>query len=84
MPQLFAELSRRNVLRVAVAYVALAWLLLQVIDTITGLISLPTWVGPYALVAVAIGFPIAVFLAWAYELTPKGIRATDETATDLC
>ena len=74
MPQLFEELKRRNVFRVAVAYLALAWLVLQVIDTVAGFITIPDWLGLYLLIGLAVGFPIAVFLAWAYELTPEGIR----------
>jgi Tol biopolymer transport system component len=81
MTGLFQELRRRNVIRVAAAYLALAWLALQVIDTLKGILDLPDWVGLYSLVALFAGFPIAVFLAWAYELTPEGIRAAEETGT---
>ena len=72
---LFSQLRRRGVLRTAAAYLAVAWLSLQVIDTVGGIISIPDWLALYTLVGLIIGFPIAVFLAWAYELTPEGIRA---------
>ncbi len=79
MSGLFTELRQRNVFRVAAAYLTVAWLLLQIIETVDGLLTLPEWMGLYSLVCLAIGFPIAVFLAWAYELTPEGIRAADDT-----
>lgn len=71
---LFLELRRRSVIRVAAAYLAIAWLVLQVIDTVAGFITIPDWLGLYLLIGLVVGFPIAVFLAWAYELTPEGIR----------
>lgn len=78
MPGLIVELRRRSVFRVAAAYLALAWLLLQVIDTVIGLVGLPDWVGPFSLVALGIGFPVAIGLAWYYELTPEGIQTADD------
>ncbi len=77
---LFAELRRRNVFRVAAAYLAIAWLVLQIADTLSGFISIPEWLGLYLLVGLVVGFPIAVFLAWAYELTPEGLRAEADAA----
>ena len=68
------ELRRRGVFRVAAAYLAIAWLVLQIIDTIAGFITIPDRLGLYLLIGLVAGFPIAVFLAWAYELTPEGIR----------
>ncbi len=73
--RLLSELRRRNVIRVAAAYLALAWLALQVVDTLSGFISIPEWLGLYLLIGLAVGFPISVFLAWAYDLTPEGVRA---------
>ncbi len=71
---LFAELRRRNVFRVGVAYVLLAWVVIQVTDTVGPALNLPestlsvvTWFG-------VIGFPFALFFAWAFELTPGGIK----------
>jgi hypothetical protein len=71
---LFAELKRRNVFRVGVAYAVGAWLLLQLTEVLSELLSLPTEIGPIVVAIVAIGFPIALFFAWAYEMTPQGIK----------
>jgi TolB-like protein/Flp pilus assembly protein TadD len=75
---LFEELKRRNVFRVGVAYVVGAWLLLQFTEVLTELLSLPPTVGPIVVAAVAIGFPVTVFFAWAFELTPEGIKRENE------
>ena len=71
---LLAELQRRDVFRVALAYLAAAWLLLQVLDLVLDAVSAPEWVMQVFLLFVAIGFPIALALAWIYELTPEGIK----------
>ncbi|HSG58501.1 MAG TPA: hypothetical protein VLA06_03145, partial [Woeseiaceae bacterium] len=68
-----SELKRRNVFRMAVLYVIAAWLMMQVAEVLIGLANLPDWIGPTILVLLAIGFPIALFLSWFYELTPEGI-----------
>ena len=83
MTSLYEKLQRRSVFRVAAAYLALAWLILQVIDTVSGILDVPSWFGRFTLIALAIGFPIAVFLAWAYELTPEGVRTADEAGDNL-
>jgi TolB-like protein len=70
----FHELKRRNVLRVAIAYVIVAWLLLQVADVILNNIAAPGWVFQSILLLVALGFPFALIFAWAFELTPEGIK----------
>jgi TolB-like protein/Tfp pilus assembly protein PilF len=75
---LFAELKRRNVFRVGIAYVVGAWLLLQFTEVITELLSLPPTIGPVVVAVVAIGLPVALFLAWAYELTPDGVKRETE------
>ncbi len=74
MGQLFEELKRRNVLRVAIAYIVAAWLLLQVADVVLNNIASPDWVFRSILLLVAIGFPFAVLFAWAYEMTPDGLK----------
>ena len=74
----FAELKRRNVFKVGVAYAIVAWLLIEVVATVFPLLTLPDWSARFITVVILIGFPIAVFLAWAYELTPEGIKATAE------
>ncbi len=71
---LFSELKRRNVLRIAVLYLVSAWLIAQVTDVVTGLADLPPAIGRTVLIILALGFPVAVILAWAFEWTPGGIR----------
>ena len=75
---IITELSRRNVIRVAVAYIIAAWLILQVADVILGNIEAPEWVFRAILLVVAIGFPMAMLFAWAFELTPEGLKRESE------
>ncbi len=70
----FAELKRRNVFRVGIAYAVAAWLLLQIADVLIDNIGAPDWVFPTLLMVLGIGFPLALILAWAFELTPEGIK----------
>ena len=70
----FEELKRRNVYRVGVAYAVLTWLILQVIDTVTPILSLPDFAPKLVLTILVIGFPAALLFAWAFELTPEGIK----------
>jgi TolB-like protein/Tfp pilus assembly protein PilF len=70
----FTELKRRNVFRVAIGYGVTAWLLLQVVDLVLENINAPDWVMQVFMLALAIGFPLAVFFAWAFELTPEGVK----------
>lgn len=74
----FVELKRRNVFRVGVAYVVGGWLLLQLTEVLSELLKLPEEVGPIVVAIVAIGFPIALFFAWAFELTPDGVKRESE------
>src|SRR5210317_1534096 len=71
---LFAELKRRNVFRVGIAYIVLAWLLLQAGDTLAPALHLPDWVNTVLAFFLILGFPLAIFFAWAYELTPEGLK----------
>jgi len=71
---LFNELKRRNVIRVSIAYIVMAWLVMQVADVILNNIVAPAWVFHVLLLFVAVGFPFAVFFAWAFELTPDGLK----------
>lgn len=77
---LYAELRRRNVFKVALVYAAVAWLLLQVSDTLGPALHLPDWFVSAVAYLVILGFPIAIILAWAFELTPEGLRS--ETKPD--
>ena len=70
----FAELKRRNVFRVGIAYVVAAWVLLQVADLVLENIDAPDWIIQVMMLFVVLGFVAAVIVAWAYELTPEGIR----------
>jgi len=70
----FAELKRRNVVRVGIAYVIGGWLLLQLTDVLSELLNLPEDFGPVVVAIIAIGLPIALFFAWAFELTPEGVK----------
>ena len=71
---LIDELKRRNVFRVGIAYVVVAWLLLQVTDIVVPILELPVWVARFVLFGLAIGFVPAVIIAWAFELTPAGLK----------
>jgi TolB-like protein/Tfp pilus assembly protein PilF len=71
---LFEELKRRNVFRVGVAYVVGAWLLLQLTEVLSELLNLPEEFGPIVVAVVTIGFPVVLFFAWAYEMTPQGLK----------
>lgn len=74
----WTELRRRKVVRVAVAYVIGAWLLMQVGDTLLGLLELPGWLGKALVVALALGFPLALVLSWMFDLTPGGLEKTGD------
>ncbi len=76
----FAELQRRNVYRAGVIYTMSAWLLIQVATQVFPFFAIPNWVVRSIIVVLVIGFPFALILAWAFELTPEGIVKTDEVA----
>ena len=73
----FGELRRRNVYRVAVAYGIVAWLITQVATQTFPFLEIPNWCVRLVIVLLVLGFPIAMILAWAYELTPEGIKRTE-------
>jgi len=74
----FSELKRRNVVKVAIAYAVVAWAVLQFVDIIQDPLSLPDWFQKVVIVLVAIGFPIALVISWAFEVTPEGVKKTAE------
>jgi TolB-like protein/Tfp pilus assembly protein PilF len=74
----FAELKRRKVYRVAVAYAVLAWLLIQIATQVFPFFEIPMWAVRLIIVALVLGFPVALFLSWAFDLTPGGIVRTDD------
>src|SRR5213594_1624586 len=73
----FSELKRRNVYKVAVAYAIVGWLIVQVATQVFPFLEIPNWVVRLIIVLIAIGFPIALVIAWAFELTPQGIKRTE-------
>ncbi len=79
---LLKELRRRSVFKVGVAYVALGWSVLTVADILVPALHLPDWIMSLLILLIVIGLPIAVFLAWAYELSPEGIRPTQPAPDD--
>src|SRR5213080_1825444 len=74
----FAELKRRNVYKVAVAYAVVSWLLIQVATQVFPFFEIPNWAVQMVVVALVIGFPIALVLSWAFELTSEGIKRENE------
>ena len=77
MPGFFAELKRRNVYKVAIAYSVVAWLLIQIATQVFPFFEIPNWAVRLVVLLIVIGFPIALIIAWAFELTPQGLRRTD-------
>src|SRR5947208_2749073 len=76
-PSFFAELKRRNVYKVAVAYAVVAWLLMQVASQIFPFFEIPNWIVRLVILLLVIGFPVALIIAWAFEATPEGIKRTE-------
>ncbi len=79
---LFAELKRRNVVRVAALYLVAAWLILQIGDVLFGTLGVPVWSGKLLLGFIVLGFPIALVFAWVYELTPEGLKKQHDVDRD--
>jgi len=75
---LFEELKRRNVFKVGIAYAVSSWILLQLTEIVSGILELPAWAPKLILVILAVGFVPALILAWAFELTPDGIKLEKE------
>ncbi len=74
MASVWRELKRRNVVRVVVAYAIVSWLILQLTDVLVPMLNLPESVGRLVFFLLLVGFPLAMFFVWAYELTPEGIK----------
>src|SRR5437762_2216358 len=74
----FAELKRRSVYKVAIAYAVVAWLLMQVASQIFPFFEIPNWAVRLVVLLLVIGFPVAMVLAWAFELTPEGIKRAED------
>jgi TolB-like protein len=73
----FAELKRRNVYKVAIAYAVIAWLLMQIATQVFPFLEIPNWAIRLVIMLLALGFPIALVIAWAFELTPEGLKRTE-------
>ena len=73
----FGELKRRNVYKVAIAYAVVAWLLMQIATQVFPFLEIPNWAIRLVIMLVVIGFPIALVIAWAFELTPEGLKRTE-------
>jgi TolB-like protein/Tfp pilus assembly protein PilF len=82
MRQLLSELRRRNVFRVAVAYVVAGWVIAQIADLAADAFAAPDWFMRMLIVLLLLGLPLALFLSWAYELTPAGVVRADELPLD--
>jgi TolB-like protein/Tfp pilus assembly protein PilF len=76
-PSFFAELKRRNVYKVAVAYAVVGWLLIQIATQVFPFFQIPDWGVRLVVLAIVIGFPIALVIAWAFEITPQGIKRAE-------
>src|SRR5213594_3416773 len=74
----FAELKRRNVYKVAIAYLVVAWLLIQAASIFFPAFDAPTWVMKIFIIVIIFGFPVALIFSWAFEITPEGIKRESE------
>ncbi len=74
MVSVWGELQRRNVVKVALAYAIIGWLLIEVSSTVLPIFEAPDWIVQVSTFFVILGFPLALILSWAYELTPDGIK----------
>ena len=78
MKNIFSEMRRRNIFRVAGSYAVIGWIIMQVIAVMTPALNLPDWLDSFFALLIIAGFPIALFFAWAFELTPEGVKRTEE------
>jgi ketosteroid isomerase-like protein len=81
-PSLFSELRRRNVFRVALTYAVVAWLLIEVAAVFLPMLDAPEWIITAFLVVLALGFVLAMFISWAFEMTPEGLKRTEDLSPD--
>src|SRR4051794_11933386 len=76
------ELQRRNVYRVAVTYTVVSWVLIQIATQVFPFFEIPVWAVRLVVLLLVLGFPVALVFAWAFELTPEGIKRTEEVLPD--
>jgi TolB-like protein/Tfp pilus assembly protein PilF len=79
----FAELKRRNVYKVAAAYAIVGWLLIQIATQVFPFFEIPNWAVRLAVLLIVLGFPIALVIAWAFELTPQGLKRTESADAEM-
>jgi ketosteroid isomerase-like protein len=79
---LFVELRRRNVFRVALTYAVVAWLLIQVASVFLPMLDAPEWIITAFVVLLGLGFAVALFISWAYEMTPEGLKRTEDLSPE--
>jgi ketosteroid isomerase-like protein len=81
-PSLFSELRRRNVFRVALTYAVVAWLLIEIASVMLPLVDAPESIITAFVVLLALGFAVALFISWAFEMTPEGLKRTQDLSPD--
>jgi hypothetical protein len=81
-PNFFSELKRRNVYKVAVAYLVISWLLIQATSVLLQTFEAPGWVMKALVVIIALGFILALSISWAFEMTPEGMKRTADVSPE--
>jgi ketosteroid isomerase-like protein len=81
-PSFFSELRRRNVFRVALTYAVVAWLLIEIASVLLPLVDAPESIITAFVVLLALGFAVALFISWAFEMTPEGLKRTQDLSPD--
>jgi ketosteroid isomerase-like protein len=81
-PSLLSELRRRNVFRVALTYAVVAWLLIQIASVFLPVLDAPEWMITALVLLLGLGFAMALFISWAYEMTPEGLKRTQDLSPD--
>src|SRR5215471_11438926 len=81
-PSLFSELRRRNVFRVALTYAVIAWLLIEIASVLLPLVDAPESIITAFVVLLALGFAVAMFISWVFEMTPEGLKRTEDLSPD--
>ncbi|HEV3099626.1 MAG TPA: DUF4440 domain-containing protein [Candidatus Udaeobacter sp.] len=81
-PSFFSELRRRNVFRVALTYAVVAWLLIEIAAVFLPMLDAPEWMITAFVVLLALGFALALFISWSFEMTPEGLKRTEDLSPD--
>src|SRR4051794_30505136 len=81
-PSFFSELRRRNVFRVALTYAVVAWLLIEIAAVFVPMLEAPEWIITCFLAVLALGFLLAMFISWSFEMTPEGLKRTEDLSPD--